>query len=249
MKTIKCITNTLIVAVFSICMLSAQNNEKALLNVTEITVKQGHNSQFVEGVKKWKECYLENKGTNKWNFWKRVQGEGNVYVMTGFMNTWAEMDKEDTAGDACYLTLVNFIMPHVEKVNYNITQTMPEFSKGPSEDTKLVWVTFYRVKNDVDFKEIISAVSGAIKAKEGSPRAWWYSYMGGAVDAPDYMVSTPYKSFADLDITRDSPGKVYEDAVGKEKADEMRAKWRAAVSDSWSHIYTLNSEISHQTSN
>ena len=245
MKTIKFFTSTLIIVIFSISMLYAQNNEKILMNVTEITVKKGHNSQFVDGVKKWKECYLENKGTDKWNFWKRVQGEGNVYVMTGIMNTWSEMDKEDAAGDSCYLTLVNFIMPHVEKVNYNIAQRMPEFSRGPNEDTKLVWVTFYKVKNDLDFKEIIGAVSDAIKAKEGSSRAWWYSYMGGAVDAADYMVSTPYKAYADLDIARDSPAKVYEDAIGKKKMDEMRSKWRAAVSDSWSYIYTLNSDLSN----
>ncbi len=245
MKTIKCITNTLIAAVFSITMLTAQNNDKTLMNVTEITVKQGHDVQFVEGVKNWKECYLKNKGADQWNFWKRVQGEGNVYVMTGIMNTWAEMDKKDAAGEGCYMTLVNFIMPHVEKVNYSIAQSMPEFSRGPNEDMKLVWVTFYRVKNDLDFKEVIGAVTGSVKNKEGSYRAWWYSYMGGAVDAPDYMVSSPYKGYADLDISRDSPAKVYEDAVGKKKADEMRSKWRAAVSDSWSYIFTLNSELSN----
>jgi len=245
MKTIKCITNTLIVAVFSIGMLSAQNNEKALLTMSEITVKQGHNAQFMEGVKQWKECYLENKGEETWNMWQRVQGEGTVYVMTGLMSNWADMDKKDPVNKECYTTVLNFIMPHVEKVNFNIARTMPEFSRGPSEDMKLVWVTFYRVKNDTDFKEIIGAVTGAIKSKEGSSRAWWYSYMGGAVDAPDYMVSTPYKGFADLDISRDSPSKIYENAVGKKKADEMLAKWREAVGDSWSYIFTLNSELSN----
>ncbi|NCQ15847.1 MAG: hypothetical protein GW810_13825, partial [Flavobacteriales bacterium] len=148
MKTIKCITNTLIVAVFSIGMLSAQNNEKALLTMSEITVKQGHNAQFMEGVKQWKECYLENKGEETWNMWQRVQGEGTVYVMTGLMSNWADMDKKDPVNKECYTTVLNFIMPHVEKVNFNIARTMPEFSRGPSEDMKLVWVTFYRVKND-----------------------------------------------------------------------------------------------------
>jgi hypothetical protein len=59
------------------------------------------------------------------------------------------------------------------------------------------------------------------------------------------MVSTPYKGFADLDISRDSPSKIYENAVGKKKADEMLAKWRVAVGDSWSYIFTLNSELSN----
>lgn len=245
MKPIKCITNTLMVAVFSISMLSAQNNENALLTVSEITVKQGHNSQFMEGVKKWKECYLENKGEYTWNMWQRVQGEGTVYVMTGLMSNWADMDKKDPVNKECYTTVLNFIMPHVEKVNFNIARTMPEFSRAFPEDTKLVWVTFFKVKNDTDFKEIIGAVSTAIKTKEGSTRGIWYSYAGGAIDAPDYMVSTPYKGFADLDISRDSPSKIYENAVGKKKADEMLAKWRVAVGDSWSYIFTLNSELSN----
>lgn len=245
MKTIKLITNTLIIALFSISMLTAQNNESILLNMTEITVKQGHNAQFMEGVKKWKECYLENKGQDKWNIWRRVQGVGTVYVMTGSMKNWAEMDKEDPANKECYLTVLNFIMPHVEKIDYNIARSMPEFSRASSQDTKLVWVTFYQVNNSEDFRNVISLVSSSIKAKEGDARGAWYSYMGGSVDAPDYMVSTPFKGYAELDITRDSPGKVYENAVGKKKADELWVKWRAAVTKSWSYIYTLNTELSN----
>jgi hypothetical protein len=35
----------------------AQGNESLLLNLSEITVKHGHDAQFVEGVKSWKKCY------------------------------------------------------------------------------------------------------------------------------------------------------------------------------------------------
>lgn len=236
---------TVFVAVFTISMLSAQNSESILLSVSEITVKQGHNTQFIEGVKKWKECYLENNGKESWNIWRRVQGEGSVYVMTGVMANWAEMDKEDPASKDCYTTVFNFIMPHVEKVNYNIARSMPEFSRVMPEDTKLVWVTFFRVNDGTVFREIITAVSNAIKAKEGAPRGIWYNYMGGAPDAADYMVSTAYKGYAQMDVTRDSPWKIYENAVGKKKADEMGAKWDATVDDAWSYIFTLNSELSN----
>ena len=235
----------LFLIVFVPMLALSQNNETALLTVSQITVKQGHNAQYIEGVKKWKECYLENNGENNWNVWRRLQGEGNVYVLSGLMENWAKMDKEDPANKECYTTVLNFIMPHVEKTHFNIAETMPEISRAFSEDTKLVWNTFYKVKNTADFMEIINAVTGAIKAKEGSYRATWFSYMGGAPDTPDYMVSTPYKGYADLDISRDSPAKVYENAAGKKKTDEMRAKWRAAVEKSWSYIYSLNTELSN----
>lgn len=245
MKTIKMMITTVILSVFSISMLTAQNNESFLLSVSEITVKQGHNAQFMEGVKKWKECYLENDGKEGWNMWRRVQGEGTVYIMAGVMQNWAEMDKEDPANKDCYATVLNFIMPHVEKVNYNIARSMPDFSRTMPEDTKLVWVTFYKVNDGIVFREIIGAVGNAIKAKEGTQRGIWYNYMGGASDAPDYMVSTPFSGFAQMDIARDSPMKIYENAEGKKKRDEMRAKWLVAVEDSWSYIYTLNTEMSN----
>ncbi len=246
MKSFKLIAFLFAITTMQTTNLSAQNNnESELLTVSEITVKHGHNAQFIEGVKKWKECYLENNGTDNWNIWRRVQGEGTVYVLTGLMANWAEMDKEDPAGKECYTTVLNFIMPHVEKTNYNIARTMPEHSTSFPEDTKLVWVTFFKVKNSVDFMEIVKTVGDAIKAKEGKPRGIWYNYAGGAQDSPDYMVSTPLKGYADLDISRDNPAKVYEDAAGKKKTDEMRAKWRGAVGDEWSYIYTLNSELSN----
>jgi hypothetical protein len=244
MKTIKLIITTVIIAVFSV-MLPAQNNDRVIFTSTEITVKQGHHEQFIEGVKKWKECYLENKGERKWRMWRRVQGEGNVYVLTRTMANWAEMDKDDPEGKKCQATLLNYITPHVEKVNYSISQTMPELSRTWPEDAKHAWVTYYKVKNSFAFKEVITAVTGAIKDKEGSFRGIWREYKGGSTDAPDYMIATPYKKFADLDISRDQPAKIYTDAVGEEKASEMWDKWFDTVLDSWSYIFTLNTELSN----
>lgn len=43
----------------------SQDNDSFLLNLSEITVKPGQNAQFIEGVKAWKACYLENKGEDQ----------------------------------------------------------------------------------------------------------------------------------------------------------------------------------------
>jgi hypothetical protein len=79
----------------------------------------------VEAVKLWKECYLKNKGTEHWSVLHRVQGKGDVYVLTGAMANWAEMDKKDPANDACNSIAINFIMPNVESVETTIAQTCP----------------------------------------------------------------------------------------------------------------------------
>ena len=84
----------------------AQENEGYLLTMSEITVKQGQNDAFTAGVKAWKECYLENNGEDKWNMWRRMQGEGNVYIFSGTMTSWAEFDNDsgDEAGKNCRKT-------------------------------------------------------------------------------------------------------------------------------------------------
>ena len=56
-----------------ILMLS-QENESFLLNLSEITLKPGHEAQFIEGVKAYKKCYNDNEGKENWNMWRRMQG-------------------------------------------------------------------------------------------------------------------------------------------------------------------------------
>ena len=226
----------------------SQENEAILLNLSEITVKPGHNAQFIQGVKAWKECYLENDGEDKWNMWKRVQGKGNVYTMTSVMSNWAEMDEQgDPAGKECRMIVVNLIMPHVESVHYNIAKSIPKFSRSAPmpEDTGLVWVYNVQVNNSTDFNDVISETSKAIKNAEGDGRGTWYSTVGGDPEVSDYFIGVPFKNFAELDVERDGVWKVYEKANGKKKTDELRAKFRACVDKDWAYIYTLNKELSN----
>jgi hypothetical protein len=158
----------------------AQENESFLLNMSEITVKPGHEAQFVEGVKSWKACSLENEGQDKWNIWARVQGEGIVYTMTSTMAKWAEMDEEgDAAGKACRMVVINLIRPHVKSINYNIARSIPEISRTTPmpEDTELVNVYSFKTSNSSNFREVVDALTSAMKKSEGT-RATWYSVIG-----------------------------------------------------------------------
>lgn len=226
----------------------SQENESFLLNLSEITVKSGHDAQFLEGVKSWKKCYVDSEGKDKWNMWRRVQGEGSVYTLTSTMANWAEMDDDsDEAGKDCYLNVVNLIMPHVESVHYNIARSLPGLSRstGMPEDTKVVWVYNVKTDNSTNFREVIGEITKAIKNAEGDSRGTWYSTVGGSPEVSDYFVGIPYKNFADMDVERDGVWKIYEKANGKEKTDELRAKFRASVSSDWSYIYTLKKELSN----
>ena len=179
----------------------SQENESFLLNLTEITVKYGHNAQFIEGVKSWKKCYMDNEGKDNWSVWKRVQGEGSVFTITSRMANWAEMDEEgDAAGKACRMNVVNSIRPHVKSIHYNVARSMPDLSRsGLPEGTEMVWVYNVKVNNSQNFKDVVGEITKAVKNVEGNPRGIWYNTVGGAPEVSDYFVAVPFKNFADLD--------------------------------------------------
>lgn len=68
-----------------------------------------------------------------------------------------------------------------------------------------------------------------------------YSQVGA-----DYFVSTPFKSFADLDKDIDNVWKVYTSVHGEAKTKEIREKFNAALDDAWSYTYTLSKDLSMQ---
>jgi len=227
-------------------MAFAQEVEERIMTMTEFKIKQGHTPQFQDGVKKWKECYTENGGENTWGFWSRMQGEGTVYGLTGFMDNWAEMDETDEAGKDCYAIVMNFIMPHIEKTTYNMARTLPDWSKKnqPSE-TKLTWVTYFKVEDAGVFSDVIKEMSSTITEVEGEPRGYWYRLIGGDRDNADYMVSGIYSSWAELDEDRDSPYNLYLKAKGEEKTKEMDKMWDDAGVEAWSYIWSYKPELSN----
>ena len=228
------------------CLIVAQTFEDGILTLTEFTVKTGHATQFEDGVKKWKECYNSNGGESTWGFWSRVQGEGRVYGVTSLMANWAAMDEEDSSNAGCGTIVSDFIMPHIESVKYNITTTLPDWSKkSMNTDTKFVWVTFMRVNDDRTFSKIVKDVTSVIAEEEGEPRGYWYAFMGGGENEADYMVSEQYSSYAELDADEDGPFEIYMKAKGEKKANAMMEDWNKAVDATWSYIWEYNLDLSN----
>ncbi|MFK7834217.1 MAG: hypothetical protein AB8B52_13165 [Winogradskyella sp.] len=222
----------------------AQEAESSIMELMEYTIKFGENSKFTEGVKKWKKCYKDNNGTDTWNVWHRLQGKGNVYVGTSQFKNWAEMgESDDAAGKACAAIAMEFILPHIESTELSTTRSMPEYSNTATlGDNTIVWVTNFIVNDSEMFREAVNEMTSAIKKKEGNARGWWYRYMGG--ESGHYMVSSPYKNFADLDTDKENIWKLYEAANGKTKTKDLKDKFKSVIDKQWSYTYTLDKDLS-----
>ena len=223
----------------------SQEQKSQIMQLTEYTIKFGQNLNFTDGVKKWNKCYKDNKGTDTWNVWHRLQGQGNIYVLAGSIENWAAMDKEDAAGKACRSIALESIIPYIESSEFNVASSMPAISKkeGLGENT-IVWVTYFTVNDDTVFNDIVKDVTSTISSKDASRSSHWYKIMGG--QSAHYFVSTPYKNFAALDVEEDGVWKIYESVHGKSKTSDIRTKFRAAVKDMWSYTFTLDAELSMQ---
>jgi len=220
--------------------------DKFILSMTELTIKNGHEWQFEEGVKAWKACYLENKGEMKWTMWKRYNGKGAVYVLTSRHANWAELDNEDDeAGKKCWQVAVDKIIPHVESKEDNFATSMPDLSRVGASEWGIVWVTFFQVENSTIFNETIKEITDIMEKAEGDKRGYWYSASGGGPETPDYFVTTPFKNFAALDEDRDGVWKMVENAKGKETTEKMRDSFRSSVKDMWGYIFKRMDELSN----
>ncbi|WP_417238071.1 hypothetical protein [Bizionia sp.] len=243
MKTIKTIMVLAALLLLTPCTTNAQEQESFIMNITEFTVKFGQDHNFTDGVKKWKKCYQDNNGTNKWNVWHRLQGKGNVYVVAGNMANWAEMSKEDPASKSCSAIALESITPFIESTDFNTTRFIPGISRNaPFGDATIIWVTNFIVHDDFTFNEIIPEVTTAIASKEGDKRGYWYRVMGG--ETSDYFVTTPFQDFAAMDVETDNVWKVFESVHGEKKTKETRKKFRESVEDIWSYTFMLESELS-----
>ena len=245
-KVLNCLAILVFVSTLAVNDAMAQDdNPSRLLSMTEFTIKGGHDTQFREGVTAWKTCYLEHDGDWEWNMWRRVQGEGIVYGMTSFMDLWAEMDDTDEAAMACRSLAQSMITPHVETVVRNIARTIPELSKSAAAPMEAISVYYWRVNNRAKFMDTVRSTQSVTRKVEGEPRGYWYSLVGGDLNAPHYFVVTPYENFAAMDTPRDGVWDMVEKAEGKETRDQLQADMRDAVDKSWSFMFRRVGDLSH----
>jgi hypothetical protein len=221
-------------------------NETVILNLTHVNVKMGHEAQFMEGMKMYKKCYVDNKGESGWNAWRQVQGSGMTMAFTDTMNSWAEMDDDsDPAGSSCRSMFTDFILPHVSGYDSAMATTMPDLSPNDNVTKDKVWVTYFSVNNSSDFLDGVKIVGQALEEIEGNKRGYWYAFAGGGPDSPDYMVAWPFDKYADLDKDMDGVWEVCAKKHGEKKTNEVRAKFRKAIDDSWSFLYDKNDDLTY----
>ena len=222
-----------------------------LLDVTEFTIKPGHEMQFREGVKAWKACYIENKGDWTWRLWKRHQGEGNIFVLASNMVNWAEMDNTDESGKNCQDLSRTLIHPHIEKATNHVARFLPGNSKATPLTEDIIRVNFYKLnpQNGYKMMEVVKEVEEIRKSANLEIRGYWYQWQTLGPESPNYHHVMPYEDYAAMDIELEGVWDTVEKNEGKAKRDELQATFRSALESTWNYIYKLDTDLSRLSTN
>jgi hypothetical protein len=241
-------------------------DESVLLGMTEFTIKPGHDTKFMEGVKAWKTCYLKNEGTWNWDVWSRLQGEENVYVLSFFSEDWDVFDETDEARQSCRGIARELIHPHLESSKYLIARSIPAISNSNPMNTnaRTISVTYWNVNNSTEFREAVNEFHNTMKEKEEDISGYWFNTIGSGplerwatleidngywfssiVSGPDsfnYMSVLPYRNFTRTDEA--GPDVWDEIAEGKIHSDKTKNIYRESVDKVWSYAFTWVEDLS-----
>ena len=243
------IKTSLIIALLTMITMGTTAQEAPLgplSNVTEFTIKPGHQMQFREGIKAWKACYEKNNGPWTWNLWQRQNGEGNVYVLVSNMSSWAEMDATDESGKDCELLAITMINPHVEKAVSHINRLMPDISNPNPFEGEVIRVQFFKTNptHGHQMMEVVKEVESIRREAGVSVPGYWYSWQTSDPDSPTFHVVSGYQDFAAMDIPQEGVWESVEKLAGKAKREELQNKFRMSMDSNWTSIYKLDKEIS-----
>lgn len=213
------------------------------LSMSEFTLKTGHAKPFMEGAKAWRKCYIDAGGKKSYNVWRRLQGEGDVIVLTSAYKDWQGFFTKDEAAMKCEKIVDEKIVPHMDKTAFNMAGFMPKWSGDPNGTGSFVAVYNFKVADYELFEATVEAIEAAVKG-DGGPDSYWYYTMGGRGVA-DYFVVEEFADAAALDA--DDPGiwKRVEAAAGIEKKDQLQGDFMKSINEWWSYMYIHLDDISY----
>lgn len=216
----------------------AQEDTPPILEVTELQVQLGHDSEFRAGIKAYAECYRENDGKNGWSMWRSVDGKAGVYHVVSEMDSWADMDSPDPAGQKCWSAIEDQVSPHLSAVSTQFARRKPEWSGDPGEFS-VVRLHQFRVDDDDAFAAAVGAVTAIMKEAEYPHVGTWYDVIDADSNEPGYFVVEHFANFAAMDEQRAGPYNTVKDQAGEARADELWQQFGDSLTDDWEYFSEL----------
>ncbi len=237
------------VAAFSMPVVADNHEEDGdyMLNIMKLEIKHGHGMKFRQAMKEYMECYEENDGEGSWTTWANVDGAPNEMHIVSRMDMWAEMDDEDPARAECWPKHFEALTSNVASANGRYWRRMPDWS-GDAENFSVVTLHNFRVEDGDAFREVVTEVTGHMKAAEAEHMGTWYRSIGSQRWGADYFVVSHYENFAARDADRQGANDYLVAAVGEEAAEAIWDKFQESMAEMepyWTQTLTRVDSMSY----
>jgi hypothetical protein len=217
-----------------------------MLSVLSMDIKPGHVNDMMDGIAAWRDCYLEHGGESRWTVWRRMHGDGANIVVSFVMNSWADLDDQDEAGEACQEIARERINPYSHRSDRSFLRFLPEYSRSQEDPGNVIRVTSFQVKDMRKFRSHIETAIAAQRAAEGDSRGYWYGVIGGPADRANMIVVNAFDNFAGLDEARerDTLYDLIKNHQGEQAAEDWRQGYMDSVTANWSYLYRRDADRS-----
>lgn len=239
-----------------LCLAGVQAAETPKTNVIRDysdTVAPADQLAYEAGIKSYNRCLNQHGFKYTWTAWTHETGNTYTYSYISPPGSWSSFDAMQVAGKACDASFKSEVNPHLKGETSAFMVIMPELSLMPADmgtPSALMDVTYFTLKPGHDADEAFtSAVKKIIAAAEKSHwpgHAVLMRIRGGDQGAPDYILASPYKSWADLGAEPDPPlWKMLENVYGKQDAAALRKSLNDAIQDESSHVDSYNADLTY----
>lgn len=252
----KIIASCVVSAIALVAGASVHAAEADKANVTRVytdIVAPADQVAYETAVKSYNKC-LGSHGL-KYTWTALLHETGNTYMYSYLAGPyqWADFDTMHNASKACDDTWRTQANAHLQSETSTFLIAMPELSHMPAAKdatSALVNVTFFTLKSSREADDAFTA--GVKKIKEAAEKSKWsghytlYKTKGGGKDSPDYILVSPYKTWAEYGAGPDpAVWKMVEGAYGKQDTDALRKSINDAIQDASAHVDSYSSELTY----
>lgn len=239
-----------LLAVLFLCPISqnvfAQTGNLAKLY--QITVKPGHQAEFVAALKEHTEWRKQEGDPWNWTVYQVVNGQnlGDFLIRSG-NHSWAELDGYEDFLAKGSVPFNKNVGPHIESITNSITSVDTTCVNWPenNDEVKLLSVLVFHLKpgHEWTFSQLTRKFDKAVKAnnREGH---YVFIWPENGLPGPRVTLVMPYKNWAEMAGPKESLGDFIYRVMGADEAQKFWDGINDAIRSTESFVLKVRPDLS-----
>lgn len=241
------------------CVLASQAAEKdgrSVIRSYTDWVAPADQQAYEAGLKTYNRCLGEHGFKYAWMALNHETGDVYTYSYVTDPLTWADFDVMRESGRACDAVFRESVNPHLKHETSGFMKVLPEMSympDGADMGRGYVDVVLFTIKPghemDDSFKDTVKQITAAAVKAKWPGRYQVMRVIDSGDDAPDYILVSPSKDWADFGTEPDPAfWKMVADVRGEVQAKALRKALDDAIKHVSAHVDRYNAELTYRPS-